>query len=39
MHILILFEVLVVDLVCEFLGDRVKITGKTITYLIGEIEI
>jgi PhzF family phenazine biosynthesis protein len=27
------------DLVCEYLGDRVKITGKAVTYLIGEIEV
>ena len=27
------------DLVCEFLGKRVKITGKAVTYLIGEIQI
>jgi PhzF family phenazine biosynthesis protein len=27
------------NLVCEYLGDRVKITGKAVTYLIGEIEI
>lgn len=27
------------DLVCEFQGDRVKITGKAVTYLIGEIGI
>jgi len=26
-------------LLCEYLGDRVKISGKAITYLIGEIEI
>ncbi|TPE41063.1 PhzF family phenazine biosynthesis protein [Pontibacter mangrovi] len=24
---------------CEFLGDRVKITGKAVTYLKGEIEV
>lgn len=27
------------DLVCEYLGDRVKISGKAVPYLIGEIEI
>lgn len=27
------------DLICEFLGERVKITGKAITYLIGEIQV
>lgn len=27
------------DLKCEYLGDRVKITGKAVTYLTGEIEI
>ena len=27
------------DLLCEFLGERVKITGKAVTYLIGEIRI
>ncbi len=27
------------DLKCEFRGDRVKITGMAVTYLIGEIEI
>jgi len=27
------------DLICELNGDRVKITGKAVTYLIGEIEI
>jgi len=27
------------DLKCELFGDRVKITGKAVTYLIGEIEI
>jgi len=27
------------DLFCEFLGDRVKISGKAVLYLIGEIEI
>lgn len=27
------------DLTCEFLGERVKITGKAVTYLTGEIEI
>lgn len=27
------------DLLCEFLGDRVKISGKAVPYLIGEIEI
>ncbi|MBD1396980.1 PhzF family phenazine biosynthesis protein [Pontibacter sp. JH31] len=27
------------SLKCEFLGDRVKITGKAVTYLVGEIEI
>ena len=27
------------DLVCEHLGDRVKISGKAMPYLIGEIEI
>lgn len=26
------------DLVCEFLGERVKIAGKAVPYLIGEIE-
>ncbi|RNC92184.1 MAG: PhzF family phenazine biosynthesis protein [Allomuricauda sp.] len=26
------------NLVCEFLGDRVKIAGKAVPYLIGEIE-
>jgi PhzF family phenazine biosynthesis protein len=26
------------DLKCEYLGKRVKITGKAVTYLIGEIE-
>lgn len=27
------------DLVCENLGERVKISGKAITYLVGEIQI
>ncbi len=27
------------DLSCEFLGERVKISGKAVPYLIGEIEI
>ena len=27
------------DLVCEYLGERVKIWGKAVPYLIGEIEI
>lgn len=27
------------DLLCEYLGDRVKITGKAVTYLIGEIQV
>lgn len=27
------------DLICEFLGERVKISGKAMPYLIGEIEI
>ncbi|MBC8456187.1 PhzF family phenazine biosynthesis protein, partial [bacterium] len=27
------------SLKCEFQGDRVKITGKAVTYLKGEIEI
>lgn len=27
------------ELKCEYLGDRVKISGKAVTYLIGEIEI
>jgi PhzF family phenazine biosynthesis protein len=27
------------DLLCEFKGDRVKISGNAITYLIGEIEV
>lgn len=27
------------DLQCEFLGDRVKITGQAVPYLIGEIEV
>ncbi|GLU43109.1 PhzF family phenazine biosynthesis protein [Allomuricauda sp. NBRC 101325] len=27
------------DLVCEMLGDRVKISGKAVLYLTGEIEI
>lgn len=27
------------DLKCEFLGSRVKITGKAVTYLTGEIEV
>ena len=27
------------DLTCEYLGDRVKITGKAVTYLTGEIEL
>ena len=27
------------DLICELKGDRVKITGKSVTYLIGEIDI
>ncbi|MDN5211093.1 PhzF family phenazine biosynthesis protein [Fulvivirgaceae bacterium BMA12] len=27
------------DLWCEFLGDRVKISGKAVTYLVGEIAI
>lgn len=27
------------DLVCELVGERVRITGKAITYLIGEIHI
>ncbi len=27
------------DLICENCGDRVKITGKGVTYMIGEIEL
>jgi len=27
------------DLKCKYLGDRVEISGKAVTYLIGEIEI
>ncbi|PWL39736.1 isomerase [Flagellimonas aquimarina] len=27
------------DLVCEYLGERIKISGKAVPYLIGEIEI
>ncbi|WP_262914552.1 PhzF family phenazine biosynthesis protein [Pontibacter vulgaris] len=27
------------DLTCEYLGDRVKITGNAVTYLTGEIEV
>lgn len=27
------------DLVCEYLGDRVKISGKAVLYLTGEIDI
>ncbi len=27
------------DLYCEYLGERVKISGQAVTYLIGEIEI
>ncbi len=27
------------DLMCEYLGERVKISGKAVPYLIGEIEI
>lgn len=27
------------DLLCEYLGERVKISGKAVPYLIGEIEI
>jgi PhzF family phenazine biosynthesis protein len=27
------------DLICELVGDRVKITGSAVKYLIGEIEI
>jgi PhzF family phenazine biosynthesis protein len=27
------------DLVCEYLGERVKISGKAVPYLIGEIDI
>lgn len=27
------------DLICEYLGERVKISGKAIPYLIGEIEV
>ncbi len=27
------------DLKCEYLGERVKITGQAVTYLIGEIEV
>jgi PhzF family phenazine biosynthesis protein len=27
------------ELFCEFLGDRVKISGKAVLYMIGEIEI
>lgn len=27
------------DLICEYLGERVKISGKAVPYLIGEIEI
>lgn len=27
------------DLVCEYLGDRVKISGKGVLYLTGEIDI
>ena len=26
------------NLKCEFNGDRVKITGQAVTYLVGEIE-
>ncbi len=27
------------DLVCEYLGDRVKISGHAVLYLVGEIEV
>jgi PhzF family phenazine biosynthesis protein len=27
------------DLTCEYLGERVKITGKAVTYLTGEIKV
>lgn len=27
------------DLICEYLGERVKISGKAVPYLIGEIDI
>jgi len=27
------------DLICEYLGDRVKISGRAITYLTGEITL
>jgi PhzF family phenazine biosynthesis protein len=27
------------ELLCEFLGDRVKISGKAVLYMVGEIEI
>jgi len=27
------------DLVCEYLGARVKITGSAVTYMVGEIEV
>lgn len=27
------------DLICEFLGERVKISGRAMPYLVGEIEI
>lgn len=27
------------NLICEYLGERVKISGKAVTYLIGEIDI
>jgi PhzF family phenazine biosynthesis protein len=27
------------DLTCEHIGERVKITGKAVTYLVGEIEV
>ena len=27
------------DLVCEYLGERVKISGKAVLYLTGEIDI
>jgi len=27
------------DLKCKYLGDRVEISGKAVTYLTGEIDI
>ncbi|MBT8183453.1 MAG: PhzF family phenazine biosynthesis protein [Eudoraea sp.] len=27
------------DLICEYMGERIKISGKAVPYLIGEIEI